>query len=235
MINFWQVHWWTLSPGGNWQDQGAILEARYNGYAHFQESLAWGADHRTLFLCCRIHERTDAGKYGRIQTVGFMKSKDFGRTWRKSDESMIPLPASATDLEVLAAGGLDQGRILRAGSMTVDRNNKPHLVYSVQEKGSGTAFLTTLDHQPGTWRKVRLNDFLPDHLQGQHVIMSGGLAFNQNNEPIIIAQVQAPVPASDSWGHPSTEVVMFHSRDEGHTFQCSEISIPNPWGDQLVA
>ena len=225
---FWQVRWWSKQVAGAWQDHGAILEARFQGYAHFQESLAWGANQRTLFLCCRIHERTENGQYGRLQTVGFMKSTDYGRTWMKSDDTPVLLPASATSLEILAEGGLDYKRVLRAGGMAVDAGNRPHLVYSLQENGAGSSFLAFPEAQPGAWRQIRLNDFLPDHLRKKHLIMPGGISFNKEQGMFIVAQVQEPDLEDRSWGHASTEVVLLHSKDGGGAFQCREISSPDP-------
>ena len=64
----WEVELWTKPPGKEWTRRQTILRSRHPGYAHFQESLAWGPDHRTLHLCCRLHEKSDGGSYGRLQS-----------------------------------------------------------------------------------------------------------------------------------------------------------------------
>ena len=51
--NPWWVELWEKPPGKAWLKVGPIMVSRHKGYAHFQESLSWGPDHKTLHLCGR--------------------------------------------------------------------------------------------------------------------------------------------------------------------------------------
>ena len=52
----WGVQMFVKPPGQEWQGPVPLLRARHSGYSHYQEALAWGPDHRTLHLSCRISE-----------------------------------------------------------------------------------------------------------------------------------------------------------------------------------
>ncbi|MHC4181069.1 MAG: BNR-4 repeat-containing protein, partial [Planctomycetota bacterium] len=189
----WQVELWTKPPGGDWRGPVPILRSRYKGYAHFQESLCWGpassGSGRTLHLCCRFHEKSDSQAYGRLQTVGYMVSRDFGRTWQRSDGSRIETPATAEEVEVLARGGVDRQRILRAGAMSVDSSGAAHLLYSVQENAQGRALLAVGKSQGG-WRRVHLNRHLSPPWSSWELTMPGGVTFNRRGEMILCAMLQ---------------------------------------------
>jgi hypothetical protein len=223
----WHVELWTKRPDGDWEGPIPIARSRHPGYAHFQESLAWGPDRRLLHLCCRFHEKTDKAGYGRIQTVAYMVSDDYGQTWRRPDGSAIELPATAETVERLASGGVDHGRELRAGGMTVDAAGKPHLVYSVGEGGRSKSVLATLEND-GTWRRRELNAHLPNRWKDWDLTMAGGVTFNECGEMTITAQVKKIRDSESSWGHATNEVVRFRSTDGGDTFQFAVVSKPDP-------
>lgn len=223
----WQVELWTKRPNQPWRGPVPLLLSRYKGYAHFQESLAWGADHRTLHLCCRLHEKTDRGAYGRLQTVGYMVSRDFGRSWQRSDGSPVELPATAETIEVLASGGVDHGRALRAGAMAIDAAGKPHVTYSVRESHSAQTLVAT-PKGDGNWRRIDLTEHLPGKWKTWDLTMSGGVTFNGRREMIVAATLQKAKSGDDTWGHASNEVVRFISTDGGKTFSFEFVSKPNP-------
>ena len=68
----WQVELWKQPRQGSWRRKRAILASRIPVTRTFQESLAWGPDHRTLHLCCRFHEKSDGDAYGRLQTAAYL-------------------------------------------------------------------------------------------------------------------------------------------------------------------
>jgi len=223
----WQVELWTKPPGGQWQTSTTIAAARFTGYAHFQESLAWSPDRRLLHLCCRIHEKTDKEGYGRIQTVGFLESDDYGRSWRRSDGSPIELPATAESIEVLESGGVDAGRILRAGAVAVDPEGTPHLVYSITENGRSHTILAALE-EGGRWRRTNLSRYLPDQWREWDLLVSGGVSFGSGGTMFIAAQVQKPGGDTDTWGHRTNEVVALEPSDGGRSFSFRTVSEPDP-------
>ncbi len=224
----WEVELWTRRPGGDWMRQGSLLRSRHKGYAHFQESLAWGPDHRTLHLCCRFHENSDKDAYGRLQTIAYMRSEDFGKTWRRSDGSKIRTPASVDDIEVLARGGVDKERGLRVGCLAVaPGNGMPHLIYSVTEGGTGRTFIATPDGK-GAWERVDLSAQLPGELRGNDLIMAGGLGFDGAGRLHGAAQIQKAKEGESTWGNPSNEALRFERDDRTGKFRFAFASAADP-------
>ncbi len=222
----WQVELWKCPPGESWQPQGAILASRYKGYSHFQESLAWGPDHRTLHLCCRFHENSDSKAYGRLQTVAYLVSSDAGETWRRSDGKVVELPATAESAEVLGAGGVDRQRALRAGGMAVDPEGRAHVVYTVEEDGEGRTFVAR-PNGDGSWERIDLTPFVSEAWSSWNLAMPGGITFNERGEMFVVAMIQKRQGDESSWGHPSNEVVRFRSADGGKTFSFDLVSRPD--------
>lgn len=202
----WRVELWTKRPGEGWSGPRGILRSRYPGYAHFQEALAWGQDHRTLHLLCRFHEKSDDEAYGRIQTVGYLRSRDFGETWERRDGSRVELPASADDVEVLERGGVDADRILRAGGFATDPGGRPHGIYSVREGGRGRVFVA-VPGDDGAWEREDLSGYLPEEYADRDLVMPGGLTFTAEGRRVVVATLQHPQDDEKTWGHPTNEVV----------------------------
>ena len=204
----WTVELWEKKPGRDWNCVGPIMHSRHKGYSHFQESLAWGPDHRTIHLCCRFHEKSDKNSYGRLQTVAYMKSDDFGRTWKRSNGSIIKGPITPDNIEVLVQGGEDFKQTLRAGCLAVSRAGKPQLIYSITAKQKGRTWLATPGGS-GQWKRTRLNDHLPAEWNSFNLIMAGGLSFNEAGRLHGVAQLQTGEQKEKIWGDPTNEVVAF--------------------------
>lgn len=222
----WQVELWTKRPDGDWQGPTPIVRSRHKGYAHFQESLSWSPDGRSLHFCCRFHEKSDRGAYGRLQTVAYMVSHDSGHSWQRSDGSPIKTPATAEDLDVLARGGVDHERILRAGAMAVDRSGKPHVVFSVRESGQERAMLAVPD-SAGQWHRTDLSKTLSEQWKSWDLGFAGGVTFVPGGKMAIAATIQKAKAGEETWGHGSNEVVQFISTDGGKTFSFELVSKPD--------
>lgn len=222
----WEVHLYQKSLGGSWQLLQKILRSRHTGYSHFQESLSWSPVDRKLHLLCRFHEGSGGNAYGRIQTVAYMQSSDFGKSWMKLDGTPVVVPAEVETMDVLAQGGEDYGVLLRAGGMSVDYFGIPHLVFSEQEGTSGRSFLV----MPGkdlSWDFILLNDFLPSRYRSWMLTMPGGITFDDRNNMYITAQIKLMREGEKYWGHPTNEVVSLSSRDGGKTFEFKLLSSQN--------
>jgi len=223
----WEVEFWSKKPGQDWTCNGAILRSRHKGYAHFQESLAWGPDHKTLYLCCRFHENSDKNAYGRLQTVGYMRSEDFGKTWRRSDGEKVETPASVNEIEILAQGGVDREIGLRAGCLAVDpKTGMPHLIYSIKENGRGRVIMAVSDGKGG-WTRSDLSPQLPADLRGRDLIMPGGLSFSDSGQLHGAAQIQKAKEGESTWGNPSNESLRFVRDRDGDMWKISFASEPN--------
>lgn len=223
----WELEMWSLSPGESWKRKGAILRSRFPGYAQFAASLAWGPDHRTLYLGTRIYELPEGDGTPPLTTVGLLKSQDGGATWERMDGSRVSLPADGDSLEVIASGRGREGRILNAGSIAVSGEGLPVVPYSVRLQDTSQGYLAT-PAGAGGWRHLHLNPFLPAPFRDWGLFMHGGLAFGQSGQPTVLATImQVPADGID-WGHPSTEIVRFQSADGGSTFTGEVLGQPDP-------
>jgi hypothetical protein len=225
--NPWQVKLFTKRPQEGWMPAQTLLESRYPGYSHFQESLAWSPVDQKLHLFCRFHEGTDGEAYGKLQTLAYMQSDDFGATWQKINGEIIDLPAQVESLDVIERGGEDYGILLRAGGMTVDRRGVPYLIYSEQKDLTGNTYLVKLNEDQ-SWHYLKLNSFLPKHFANWILTMPGGVTIGANNEIYIVAQIGKWRASEKYWGHPTNEVVLFYSEDGGENFEFKLISDLNP-------
>ena len=241
--NPWWVEMWKKPSGKEWQSVGPVMYSRHKGYSHFQESLSWGPDHKTLHLCCRFHELSDKSFYGRLQTVAYMKSDDFGRSWQRSDGTKIKTPITVDNIEVIAKGGVDFKQTLRAGCMAVSPEGVPRLVYSISAKNRSHAFLATLDEK-GKWKRLNLNDQLPKEWREFNLIMAGGLSFDSAGKLHGVAQLQTGPRVHKIWGDPSNEIVTFTKEGDRIRFRAISKfdakashwlpSIERPTGHNLV-
>lgn len=222
----WEVEMWERPPGARWQRGRALLRSRHPGYSHFQESLAWGPDHRTLHLFCRFHERSDSQAYGRLQTVAYLVSPDAGRTWTRSDGSSVSLPATPDSAEVLARGGVDHKRLLRAGALSVDPGGRPGVVYS-SEEGGRSGLILARPNGDGSWDRTDLSQFLPTEFQGRLLLAPAGVTFTSGGETVVSAQIEPPVDGASTWGGPGNEAAAFRSRNGGRSFTFFQVSRPD--------
>ncbi|MBG85877.1 MAG: hypothetical protein CMO80_03125 [Verrucomicrobiales bacterium] len=210
----WTVEMWKKPAGKDWEQVGSIMYSRHKGYAHFQESLCWGPDHKTIHLSCRFHELTDKGAYGRFNTVAYMKSEDFGKTWRRANGDLIEGSITAEKMDVIDRGGENFNRTLRVGCIAADKNNQPWILYSAVAKNRGNARLTRADPK-GQWNATELAPNLPPAWRNFNFIMAGGLAFDSRGELHGVGQLQNGERNEKEWGDPTNEIAKFQMSKEG--------------------
>lgn len=222
---------WTKKPNAEWTHCNTLLYSKYTGYVFFGESLCWGTDNKTLHLCCNIHEKTNRNLYGRLQTIGYMVSYDYGKTWYNSAKIPIKTPITAENIEVLYAGGLDKSTVVAVGTIAINAQDIPHIVYCVQfvDTNTSTLILTVSDGLGG-WKNINLTDYLPVKLKSWQLIDCAGITFNNKGQISIVATIQnikkeeRDARAFIAWGHPSNEVVCFQAKDINSPFIFKKIS-----------
>ena len=170
------VRLYVKPPGKKWQDRGLIIKRSADcvSYAAFHEGLAWGPDHKTLHLSCQFFQGKSKNslRWGTVQSINYMRSHDFGRTWQRADGTRIELPATATTMDVLAADeSFDPKPGLRnTGAIVVDSNGRPYvLYYRNTPTRPGQAFLMTADGD-GQWQNRPLQTALDKHYPGWVVV-----------------------------------------------------------------
>jgi len=219
-----EVELWRKPSNGEWQRQDTILRSRTVGYAHFQDSLAWGADGKTIHLSCRIYETSPKKDEVPFQTVGYLVSPDSGVTWKHSNGSAVTLPATADTVEVLARGGGTTGRTLYAGPLAVNKAGVPHLLYALRTNEGARSFLCTPD-AGGKWVQQDLHPFLPAAWRDHDLAMVGAVTFSDSGRGTVVASVVKLGTGEQDWAHPSSEVARFWSDDNMATFK-SEVLAP---------
>ena len=220
-----QLQLWTKRAHGDWTGPAPLAVARHTGYAAFSESLYLDPQRQVLHLACRFHEKSDSDAYGRIQSVAYMRSPDLGKTWTRSDGTVLETPVTANRVETLVLGGLDRNRVLDVGAMAVDEDGHPHVVYSVRESAAAETFLA-VHRGSGDWTRTPLSKFLPDHHTASALAAGSGVVVNRG-EIIVTAHLQRANDALHAWGHPSNEVVQLVSGDGARTFHFRAVSPPD--------
>ncbi len=219
----WVVNLYSKPPGGSWEGPVALLQAEHPGYSHFQEALAWGPDHQTLHLSCRIYD----GKPGRGHTVGYLRSPDSGKTWQRHDGTGVGLPATAKTVTVVAHASEQGGAELRCGSIAVDAAGTPHLLHSTGSGSSAAAWIASPD-ESGGWRRLAVAAELPDELSGCRLTMPGGLTIRRDGRMFAALQAIRAQPTDDTWGHSTCEIASLESGDGGRSFTVRLLSELDP-------
>jgi len=221
----WELHLLRKSAGGAWSEPLVLARSRHPGYTHFGESYAWGPGRRGLHMALRFHEKSDAGAYGRLQTVGYLFSPDAGRTWQRSDGTPVPVPATAESVDVIAAGGVDHGSAVAAGAMAVAADGTPWLIHSEWAGGVGTNTLCS-PAGDGSWRRIVLNERV-ELEPGRCFGLAPSIVFDSGGRLVGVTTTEQVSDAAP-WGHPASEVVRFASADGGATFAVEQVSTTDP-------
>jgi hypothetical protein len=222
----WELEMWTKRPGEDWVYARSLLRSGHPNYAQFAASLAWSPDHQTLHLSARIYEVPGDDPMISITTAGYLASDDNGETWRKSTGEKVELPATPATFDSFAHGRTSHNRVINVGSMAVDAEGVPHLVYGAKVGLSAQSYLVTPSAENG-WKHVHLNSFLPPGFRDWDLFMHGGISFGRDNQPVIVGTLMHLREGSHEWGEPTTEIVVFRSVDDGETFSAKVLDEPN--------
>jgi len=223
----WGVNLYSKKPDGDWQGPTTILRADEGGYAHFQEALAWGPDHRTLHLSTRMY----GGKPGQSHTIGYMRSPDAGKRWERVDGKRIELPGTSDTISAIVRDRTEAKRAYRCGSIAVDAAGVPHVLLSDASLPRPEAWIAT-PGKSGQWQRRPLLEHIRKGLPGWCGAMPGGIAIGADDR-IFIALTATEIKVLDDlkyrgWGSPRNEVVWLESSDGGRSFSAKMISKPDP-------
>lgn len=221
----WWVDLYTKPKDADqWQGPTRILQADEGGYAHFMEALAWSNSGKTLHLSTRMH----GGDPPRGHTVGYMKSDDGGVTWTKGDGSPIALPATSHTIDVIAQERNGDGVGLRAGSIAIGPDDRPNVLFSSYDRFPMDTWIAAPD-AAGHWQRTSLRPTLAGPWADWGVTMPGGLTFSENGRLYITLALIRPESLTDShiWGHPSCEIAVFESEDNGKSLEFRAITDPD--------
>jgi hypothetical protein len=224
----WMLEFYSKPTDGDWSSATQLIEANEPSYAHFEVSLAWGPDHKTMHLATRMYG--DVPRWGYL--IGYMKSIDFGKTWQRADTTPIELPATKHTLDKIFAvdpkqrAAYENACALRGGSIAVDAENSPYLLYTTL-KADGTpvrqSWIAHADGKSG-WTKTLLNDKIKVLPQNWGLAMGAGLSIDEQNRMAVVLSMADDLKEPEMWGSTSSEVVWAESHDGGKTFTSRVIS-----------
>ncbi len=220
----WVVNLYVKPRGGDWHGPTAILRSDRAGYSHFQEALAWGTDHRTLHLSTRMYSG------GHAHTIGYMRSPDCGKTWEDAEGKRIELPATRETVTVLAHDRDKKLPGLRCGSVAVDPDGRPWVLYSAAGLKPAEAWIALLDAK-GKWIYRPLLPHIQKDLPEWCGFMPGGMTFGQDGK-LYVTLTAVPIELAkkddSSWGHEKNEILRLVSSDGGQSFSGEIVSKVDP-------
>lgn len=241
-----ELELWKKPANGDWHREGVIIRSRYLGYVNFAESLAWSPDHRTIHLSCRVYETNPSKEGEPIQTLGYLKSSDFGKTWTKADGTAVALPATADTIDQVTAERFSAKKIkadapveleangvprpnnwastVNSGAIAVGADGTPYLLHTEAGHGVVRTYLAT-PAASGTWSRRDLQDTLPAAWKDHEIGMPGAVTVSKSGRITIVATLGKPAPGQANWALPDNRIVRIWSDDGAKTFK-SEVLTP---------
>ena len=202
---------------GKWSRARVLVDpAVPDGYTQYGNILAV-SDDGVLHLGFHIYDmHPAAGK-----SLGYLCSRDGGRTWEAADGEAVNLPATPkTNCFIEQGPKLD----MRIGGLVVDATGRPWLTAVHLAKRPRS--LTLWHHDGSRWRARDLLVDVRKRLPGRGLV-GGVLTFDRRGTLYVAATVLGG-RAKTYWGHPSLEVVVLTSRDRGKTFAVTPVSKADP-------
>lgn len=224
------------APGKKWRliSKLIVRDPKLPGYAGFANTLAWGPDGKTIHMVSDFYESKSIWKdRGVHQAVCYMKSTDAGNTWTRANGSPVKLPARPEDMDILAR---DIGKrhepmppavLLSQGSLVVDKDGAPHILYVSHLTKPGQIFHATVDDN-GKWRQNEVRSLLRKYATFRPVGCRGAMTIDQGDTIHVLLEI---VSLKSGWvsGKPTRKrqsdtasdkrLVWLASDDGGRTFK----------------
>jgi len=143
----------ALKPSaGAWRSLGAVLDGVPSGESPYLHHVA--VDQRSGVTHLLFEWRSGSG----VETtndVGYARSADGGRTWQKSDGTLLRSPITHPSAETIIDTAPYGSGLVNSGGLTVDARGRPHGVVTFEHSGGEEALVHVwLDR--GVWRRRRL-------------------------------------------------------------------------------
>lgn len=223
----WVMNLYAKPVDNDWSGPRAIMVSPEPGYSHFQDALAWVPDHQILHLSTRMY----GGKPGKAHTVGYMRSRNCGKTWERSDGAHLALPATRETIDVIASDRDGGKHSFRCGSIAVDASGKPAVLYSDAVLRPTETWLASPDGSGG-WTRTPLLPHMAKVFPKWSIEMPGGLCIAADGKMFVTLTATPPradgKPQHAGWGHPRDEIVWLESEDGGKSFSARLVCEVNP-------
>ncbi len=229
----WLLNFYTKSADEAWQGPRTLFHGNAaSGYTRWQASPAWGSDNKTIHLGFMTYETVEGVRKG--YAVNYMKSPDRGKTWETLGGSTIDLPATPSTVDHIVSATSTQSPLdMRPGSIAVDGEGKPWMIYSRLDKKPFEAWLAT-PRENGNWEKISLLPEIKKHWPNRSVQTPGSIVFDKKGTMYVaVTTVFSDSGYTNSfWGDPSDEIVLLISNDQGQSFDTyllskEDLDVPN--------
>jgi hypothetical protein len=223
----WLLNVYEKPPGGTWRGPRTILHGQAkSGYTRWQAALALGSDNKTIHMSFMLYEQT-IKKVG--YAVGYLRSTDRAVTWRRSNGTPVELPATPETIDIVAGAATADGPAnFRPGNIAVDPNGVPWLIYCRMDRQPFDAWIARPDSQT-RWHSISLLAAIQLRWPDRGVKTPGSIVFGADGTMyVVVTTVDGGIEDETAqWGHPSAEIALLISKDQGRTFEVSGISPPD--------
>jgi len=219
----WTLDFYRKPVDGDWEGPTVVFQAHQpGGYTRWQSSIAFGPDRDVIHMGFMSYESSPGPGY----LITYLRTRDGGHTWERSDGTSVDLPATPTTVEIIEGTPSPNGRHnYRPGSVGVDPEGRPWLLYSRLDSKPFAAWLARCDG-PGTWHKIPLLPVIQKRWPDRGVQTPGEVAFGADGTMYVaLTTVDAD---GYFWDDESNEVVLLVSRDGGETFDAVQASELDP-------
>lgn len=213
----WRILYQKKFKDQDWSEPVDLVHAGVkDGYIHYGNSLVISED-GVLHLGFHIYDLHS--KHG--QSLGYLKSKDNGTTWKNVKEVTMQIPVKP-DADCFIEQ--DQNFDMRIGNLAIDSKGLPWLTALHNEARPRTTILWHYNGQD--WESQDLIETTQNHYPEKELLYCG-LTFDRDGIMYIPAIIQK-IGGSSHWGDPSQEVIFLYSPDSGQTFNIFPISEIDP-------
>ncbi len=221
----WLLNLYTKKPTEPWSEPRTLLHGQApKGYTRWQAALVPDRSGSTIHMSFMLYEQT-LKKVG--YAVGYLRSQDCGRSWLRSNNDPVKLPAVPATIEIVAGTPAPKEANYRPGNVAIGPDGLPWIIYSRLDSQPYGAFIAC--STDSGWKKISLLNAIRDKWPGRAVKTPGSIAFDRSGTMYLaVTTVDASISAEDAmWGHPSAEVALLVSKDRGRTFSVYQVSKPD--------
>ncbi len=217
----WLMQLYRKPPGGPWRGPTTLFHGvAPGGYTQWQSGLAFGPRGKWLHMAWHVYEA------GCGYAVCYLRSRDGGETWERSDGTRVKLPATPATAEVI--DGIrrpKKGMEMRAGALAVDPDGVPWVPYRFGARKPPEGWLAHPDGKGG-WHRIPLLPRVRKRWPDRGITFARQAAFDRDGT--LYVALTTVLAGDNRWGAPSKEIALLVSRDRAKTFDAIEVSPPDP-------
>ena len=145
----------SLAPGAaRWRSLGTVLDGRPTGESPYLNHIATDERTGTIHLLFEWRATEDPAT---TNDVGYARSRDGGRTWERSDGTILRAPITHDTAEAVIDTLPSGSGLLNSGGLAIDAGGRPHGVVARQPP-TGEPVFEHVWLDDGVWQRARLDD-----------------------------------------------------------------------------